>query len=321
MNAIVLCAGYGTRLKPITDYVPKPLVRLAGHVLLLDVLNHLAAQGIERAVINGSWKADMVERYLSETELPLETSFQFEERPLGTAGAVRRALPLLGDEFVVLYGDNLTRQPLEPLLRLQRELDAELTMALAPTGQPSSKGIVLTEPSGRISSFREKPPDEIAESNLANSGMYICRSSVVSDLEDGAHCDFGSDVFPALLDRGRKMGAELTGGYTRDIGTGTDFLLACHDILTGLVEPYVRNPQIDCGRLMESDQSWDDISLIGTFWADAGSQVGRGCILENCVVLSGASVGCGCRLKNTLVMPGSRVPENTVADDKYLAIF
>lgn len=321
MNAMVLCAGYGTRLKPVTERIPKPLVSLAGCTLLYDVLHHLASQGVTRAVINGSWKARMVMAWLNETSLPLQTVFQMEEEPLGTAGAVRRAIPDLGEQFLVVYGDNLTRQPVAPLLDLHRRSGAEVTISLSPTGDPSSKGIVLTRPDGRVTSFREKPPDEVAESNLASSGTYVCRSSAVRGLPDGEFCDFGRDLFPSMLERGAVLAADTVGGYIRDIGTPKDFLLACHDILSGRFSPYGGSSRIRDGKLIDIEGSLPDITLSGTFWAEKGSSIGEGCVLENCVVLSDASVGCNCRLKNTLVMPGSEVPDGTRADDKYISIF
>lgn len=321
MKAMVLCAGLGTRLRPLTDTVPKPLVKITGFVLLHDILLHLASQGVESAVINGSWKAEMIRDFLNDTDLPLKTTFQSEDQPLGSAGAVRRALPLLGDEFLVIYGDNLSRQPVEPLYNVHSRLDSEITIALSPTGDPSSKGIVLTEPDGRISRFREKPPPELAESNMANSGMYICRSSAVSYLENGIFSDFSLDVFPKLLEDGRMLAAEIPGGYTRDIGTLESYLIACHDILSGYIEPFVMPEGMKNGILIENEQSYENIEISGTLWVQKGTSIGNGCSLENCVILSGANVGRNSMLKNTLVLPESEVIERTIADDKYLSIF
>ncbi len=321
MKAILLCAGLGTRLKPLTDSVPKPLVRIAGFTLIHDTLLHLHSLGVDTAVVNGSWMADMIEDYLDNADLPLKILFQREDEPLGTAGAVREALPLLGEEFLVVYGDNLTRQPAAPLMELHRRLHSEVTIALAPTGEPSSKGIVLTDPDGRISHFREKPPDEVAESNLANSGLYICRNSAVAHLQKGEFSDFGMNVFPKLLREGRVLAADTPGGYTRDIGTGKSYLLACHDILSGRLIPYTGMGNIKNGILIENIQSYDDIELKGTFWAEKEASISKGCSLENCVVLSGAVIGTDCALKNTLVMPRTEIPERTIADDKYLKVF
>ncbi len=321
MKAMLLCAGFGTRLKPLTDSLPKPLVKIAGFTLIHDTLLHLFRQGVDTAVVNGSWMADKIEDYLGNADLPLNLIFQREEEPLGTAGGVRKALPFLGEEFLVVYGDNLTRQPVSPLMELHRRLDSEVTIALSPTGEPSTKGIVLTDPDGRVRCFREKPPDEIAESNLANSGLYICRKSAVEHLHEGEFSDFGMNVFPMLLSEKRVLAADTPGGYTSDIGTGKSYLLACHEILSGRVIPYEDSDNIKNGILIENDQSYDEIELKGTFWAEKGALISEGCSLENCVVLSGAVIDRNCTLKNCLVMPGTAVPECTIADDKYLKVF
>ncbi len=320
MRAMVLCAGRGTRLHPVTEATPKPLVRIAGCVLLEDILHHLCSQGVDTVVVNGSWMSRRLEDWLSGRNLPVEVIFQHEPEPLGTAGAVRRALPELGDRFLVVYGDRLTRQPIAPLLEIHDGTDAEITLALSPTGRPSAEGIVLTDPSGRVTDFRENPPDEIACSNLADSGIYVCSSSAFKGIQENEHCDFGSDLFPCLLSAGRKVAADTTGGYTRGIETPHDYLLACHDVLSGTVSPYVSHGDAQAGVLLENGQPSGSMELHGTFWAREGSSIGEGCRMENCVVLSGAVVGKECSLKNTLVMPGSEVPCGTVEDDKYLTV-
>ncbi len=321
MKAMVLCAGYGTRLNPLTETTPKPLVEIVGVVLLDDTLEHLAAMGVDSVIVNGSWLARELEEHLHRSDLPMEIRFQLEEKPLGTAGAVRRALPWLGEEFLVVYGDNLTRHPVAPLLELHRNLEAELTMSLAPTGDPSSKGIVRIDPYGRVTDFTEKPPPETAASNLANSGILVCRSSVVEHLDEGIFSDFGNDVLPMLLDSGRIVAADLPGGYTRDIGTLKSYLLACHDILSGTVIPYRMPDGLIDHRLIEDAHGIGDVNMAGTAWIRTGAEVGDGSALENCVLLQDSSVGRNCNLRNTLVLPGVNVPEGTDASEKYLSIF
>ncbi|MCK4505928.1 MAG: NDP-sugar synthase, partial [Candidatus Aegiribacteria sp.] len=218
-------------------------------------------------------------------------------------------------------GDNLTRQPVKSLHELHSRLNSEITIALSPTGEPSGKGIVITEPDGRISSFREKPPPELAESNMANSGIYICRSSAVSHIEDGSFSDFGLDVFPELLREGRTLAADTPGGYTRDIGSLENYLLACHDVLSGQVKLNLKPEGMSNGVLIENRQSYDKIKIRGTLWVQEGATIESGCFLENCVVLSGAKVRHNSALKNALVLPDSDVDEGTTAIDKYLSIF
>ncbi len=319
MKAIILCAGYGTRLRPLTDRIPKPLISIAGVTLLDDILGHLSTQGITSVVINGSYRSETLRRHIDSLEIPMEIHFQDEPEPLGTAGAVRKALPLLGDEFCVIYGDNITRQPLSPLLSLHRESGAEVTIALSPTGHPERKGLVITNPSGIIKAFDEKPPPELCRTNLANSGIYACRSSAVENLKVDMPADFGLDVFPGLLAENRIMAAEVIVGYTRDCGTLEDYLLACHDMLDGTITPTI-SPPFDSCVFLQGKPLPQDTEVEGTLWTEQNTSIEPGTSLENCVILKGAEIGIGSRLKNTLVLPGTRVPERTILDDKYIKI-
>lgn len=320
MKALVLSAGLGMRMRPITDTVPKPIMEIAGIILLEDLLRHLAAQGVKTAVVNGFWHGKILEDRLAGMNLPLEVLYRAEERLTGTAGAVRDALPLLGERFLVVNGCNLTRQPVAPLLEILERTGADLVMTVAPTGEPSRKNIVETDPKGRITGYRANPPDELSNSNLCDSGMYLCSASISDVLENAGTADFGPGFFRRAAEKGFSVYAETVGGYHLALETLSDYLVACHDVLSGTVLPYRPNPRVTRGALFEENPPVD-VEVTGTFWLRKGSKIGEGCSFENCVLLGDSSVGCGCRLKNSLVLPGSSVPDGTVRDDKYLKIF
>lgn len=319
MNAMILCAGYGTRLLPLTNKIPKPLISIAGITLLDDILEYLFTQGITMAVINGSYRSEMLKNHIDSLEIPMKLHFQDEPEPLGTAGAVRKALPLLGDEFFVVYGDNITRQPLGTLPVIHHRTNAEVTIALSPTGHPERKGLVVTAPDGTVEAFEEKPPPELCRTNMANSGIYFCSKSVVEDLEPDKFYDFGLDVFPKLLADNRTISAEAPGGYTRDCGTLEDYLLACHELLSKRISPLGRAP-FDSGVFLQGKQLPKDTQVEGTLWMAPDTSVAPETFLENCVILNGAKIEKGTHLKNTLVLPNTCVKARTVLDDKYIKI-
>ena len=321
MNAIVLCAGPGSRLRPLTDTLPKVLVNLTGVVLLRDTLIHLHSSGISEIVVNGSPHAKQLREYIlgSCDDLDVTITFQTEETPLGTAGAVRKALPRLGNEFAVVHGSYLSRQPLAPLLAAHRRLDAEITLALAPAGQQSEKELVLTTPEGFVSELPEKSSADGILTNLASSGIHICRKSVVENLTEGEYCDLSKDVFPGLLSRGARFAADTPSGYSRNISTLKDYLLACYDILSGAVDPWFGTHLPEDGKLVQGDIH-PDCTLKGILWLREGAVIESGCFLENCVVMNNAVIGEGSHLRNTLVLPGSIVEPGTCCDDKYLSI-
>ena len=321
MNAIVLCAGPGTRLRPLTDTLPKALLEIAGVVLLKDILIHLRSSGIEDIIVNGSAQAKKLQDYLQDhcSDLDPAITFQYEQTPLGTAGAVRKALPYLGNEFAVVYGSYLSRQPLAPLLVAHERLDAEITLALAPSGQPGGKELVLTTPDGLVSEFLEKSSAEGILTNLANSGLHICRKSAVENLTEGEYCDFSEDIFPCLLGKGARIAADTPSGYNRNVVTLKDYLLACYDALSGAVQPWFGPPLPNDGRLFRGNIH-PDCAFEGILEIGVNSRIESGCSLENCIVMNNVVIGKGSHLRNTLVLPGSVVEPGTCCDDKYLSI-
>jgi len=321
MNAIVLCAGPGTRLRPLTDTVPKALMEVAGVVLLKDILIHLRSSGIKEIIVNGSAHTKRLQDYILDqcNDLDPAITFQYEQAPLGTAGAVRKALPLLGNEFAVVYGSYLSRQPLAPLLAAHERLAADITLALAPSGQSGDNELVLTTPEGLVSEFLEKSSADGMLTNLSSSGIHICRKSVVENLADGEYCDFSEDIFPRLLSMGARIAADTPCGYARNVVTLKDYLLACYDVLSGAVEPWFGPPLPNDGRLVRGNVH-PDCTIEGILWVGEDSRIESGCFLENCIVMNDVVIGKGSHLRNTLVLPDSVVEPGTCCDDKYLSI-
>jgi NDP-sugar pyrophosphorylase family protein len=246
-------------------------------------------------------------------------TFQYEQTPLGTAGAVRKALPHLGNVFAVVYGSYLNRQPLAPLLAAHERLSADITLSLAPFGQPGEKELVLTTPEGLVSEFLEKSSADGILTNLASSGIHICRKSVVEDLTEGEYCDFSEDIFPCLLDSGARIAADTPCGYTRNVVTLKDYLLACFDALSGAVEPWFGTPLPNDGRLVRGNIQ-QDCRFEGILEVGEGSRIETGCFLENCIVMNNVVIGKGSHLRNALVLAGSTVEPGSCYDDKYLSI-
>ncbi len=321
MNALVLAAGRGTGLRPLTDSSPGPMIAIAGIELLHDVLGHLASCQISSVVLNGSFRSELLEMSADRKcrELDIEMVFQHEQEPLGTGGAARRALPLLDDPFVLVYGNVLSRQPLHPLRELHIAAKAQLTLALSPVGNLHQGAVVVTDPQGLVTGFRMKPPPDAANTNLAFSGMLICSKSVLEYLDDGEIVDFEENVIPRLLSDGRGIVADTPGGYSRCITTPENLLLASWEALSGAVKPWFGPPHTAEGRLIEGTIHPGAL-IEGFLWSKEGSVIESGSSLENCVVMEGSVVEEGVRLKNSIVLPDSRIESGTCCDDKYLSV-
>src|SRR5205085_7867841 len=200
MKAVVLVGGEGTRMRPLTETIPKPLLPLANRPFLSEVLDRLADHGVEEVVLSSP--------YLESTFRPFIDSWHgaapsvvwiTETQPLDTAGAIVNALPLLGEgAFFVLNGDILTDLDFTALLRFHRERGAEATITLAHVEDARAFGLVTTDADARVQEFREKPQDPVAGD--VNSGTYVLEPSVLRSWQRGQRVNIEREVFPVLIE-------------------------------------------------------------------------------------------------------------------------
>jgi NDP-sugar pyrophosphorylase family protein len=238
-QAMILAAGEGTRLRPLTLDTPKILLPLAGEPLLKHLLAWLARNGCSEVAINLHHLHDKTRSYLGDgSSFGLKNVFySFEETVLGTAGGIKRAEAFFTSTFVVVYGDVVPVFNLEDMFRFHRQREAIVTLALIEMPKPWEVGIVEINPDGKISSFVEKPPRNSGRGNLGNGGVYILEKEVLSHIPPNRYYDFGHDVFPQLLERGLPVyGYRLpVGEYIIDIGDTERYEQAERNIASGRI--------------------------------------------------------------------------------------
>lgn len=220
MNAMVLAAGKGTRLGELGKFTAKCMVEVGGRPLLARHMDYLEQQGIRRLVVNAHHLARQVQRFVDSYDGALDVVCTVEEELLGTAGGVRNALDLLGDEpFVTIYGDILLDAPLSPLVDLHRREHAVATIAVHPADDVEGKGIVELGRGDRVTAFVEKPGAAIARPAWINSGVYMLNPAFIAELPLGQPLDFGRDVLPAAVARRERVYAHRLGEPVIDVGT------------------------------------------------------------------------------------------------------
>jgi NDP-sugar pyrophosphorylase family protein len=219
MNAMILAAGLGTRLGAVGRAEPKALIDIGGRPLLERHLEFFQRQGIERVVINAHHRAARIESFVRDYAGGLEIVCLVEEQLLGTAGAVRNALPHLeAAPFIVLYGDVLIDEPLAPLLDLHRERGAVATIAVYEADSAEGKGVVEVDTEGRVTRFVEKSWSAAGPAFI-NAGVYVMESDLVASLSPGIAYDFGHDIFPAAVADGAPVYARRLRSPVIDVGT------------------------------------------------------------------------------------------------------
>jgi NDP-sugar pyrophosphorylase family protein len=217
MRAIILAAGLGTRLAPLTDSTPKILVPLNGEPLLAHQLRYLETCGVTRVGINAHHHADQVTAFLDRAAFDLEVEVSYEAELLGTAGALLGFSSIVHERFIVVYGDVVTDMRLTDIWDYHSEEGAEATLAYQRASETEGKGVFTLDASGRIVDFVEKGAQPSGIS-LVNSGIYVLEPTVMDVVSPGA--DFGHDVWPALAAEGRRLyGYDASSAYIQDIGS------------------------------------------------------------------------------------------------------
>jgi len=325
VQAIVLVGGEGTRLRPLTEAVPKPALPLVDRPFLAYMVEWLAGHGVSEVVLACGFMPDALRGALGEDEWAgTRIRYVVEPQPRGTAGAIRFAADQLGDElesrFLALNGDVLTDLDLGALLAAHARQGARATLGLHPVEDSSAYGLVSTGESGTVLEFLEKTGEPVP--GEINAGMYVLERSVLELIPAGEEISIERDVFPRLVGDGL-FGLRLD-GYWMDIGTPERYLQASWDILEGRVEtrvmPTAPGLWVGTGAQVAEGATVGPRAVVGPGCrVGAGAEVRDSVLLESCTVGGGASVrgsilsrgvevGAGAQLDSAVVGRDERVP-------------
>lgn len=323
MRAMVMAAGLGTRLRPLTYEVPKPMVPVANRPVIEHLLMLLRTHGFGEVIANLHWFPETIEGRLGDgSDLGVELTYRYEEMLLGTAGGVRNVRDWLaegGDDCVVLAGDALTDIDLEGLVKAHQANDGVVTMAVKQVANVREYGVVVTGSDGRVQGFQEKPDPAEALSDRANAMIYALNREVFDYFPDKPDPDFAKDVFPALLEGDVPFYVHDTDAYWNDVGSIGEYLQGNLDAVSGAVgvEP--------AGELVEAEADPDEpgehplgagrgalpagAEVDGRVLVGEGVAIGEGVRIDGPAVLGdGCRIGDGARIKHSVLLPGAEVP-------------
>jgi len=306
MKAMILAAGEGTRLRPLTLALPKPMVPIVGKPLLERTLLWLAEQGVTEAAINLFHRPQAIPDHFGDHFAGIRLHYFFEDTLRGTAGGLKAAEQLFRDApFFVIYGDNLIQADLRRLMDFHASRHGLATIALFHHPNPTAAGIVGLEPDARITRFVEKPPADQVFSDLANAGVYALDPAVLDAIPADAPSDFGRDIFPRLLADGAPLYGTLLGGYLQDTGTPDAYRQANWDQLAGRTGVHYDDPRL---WIDPSAQVGRGVSFVGRNIVGAGSVIGDGAVLTDSILWAGAQVAPGAEVRDTILAPGLSLP-------------
>jgi mannose-1-phosphate guanylyltransferase len=313
VKAIVLVGGEGTRLRPLTVTLPKPLVPFVDRPFLDHILDHLGRYGVEDVLLSSPYLEDRFATYVATRAAAPRLTWIIESSPLGTGGAVVNAAAGLDETFLVLNGDILTDLDLSALLDRHRASGASATLTVSPVEDARPYGLVDLDGQGRVREFREKP--ERLVPGLVNAGTYVLEPSALRGVPTDRAVSIEREVFPGLIAAGAAVYGFISEDYWMDLGTPEKYLQATFDALEGRIRGLVYTaPHVD----PEADVSLR--SHLGR-WVVAGPgvMIEADSEVEDSVLLAGSVVEQGAKVRDSILGPGSRVGAGAILQGAVLA--
>lgn len=321
LEAIVLVGGQGTRLRPLTLTVPKPMLPAAGVPLLEHQLARARAAGVRRLVLATSYQADVFEATFGDGgRLGFDIAYVAEDEPLGTAGAIRNAAAALtsepDDPVLVLNGDIISGHDIAAQVAAHERARAAATLHLTRVRDPRRFGSVPTDEYGRVVAFVEKSSQPV--SDQVNAGCYVFRRSVIDEIPAGRPVSVEYETFPALLAEGSEVAGYVDASYWLDVGTPEAFVRASCDIVLGNTpSPAVRragSPAL----LLDGCDVAPDAAVGGGSTVGRGGRVDPGASVDGCVLFDGVVIGEGVRIRDSVVGRGAWIGAGAVLDGAVL---
>ncbi len=324
-KAMIMAAGAGTRLNPLTIKVPKPMVPVVNIPILEFILKHLQKFGINDVIANTHYIADSIQNvYGGENRLNINFQYVYEPELTGTAGGVKKTEFFFapGKTFIVISGDALTDVNIEKLYEQHKKSGAMATMALKeiPISEVANFGVVVLNSNSRVVGFQEKPRPEEAKSNLVNTGIYIFETDIFKYIPANQFYDFAKNVFPAIIANNESLYAYVIDDYWNDIGTIKQYKYSSLDVLNGKVKldmPYT-----------ETKNGWtaNSSNLSGSVVFKGRSVIGEGTTIEehvkfseNNIIGNNCIIKAGARIENSIIWDNVVIGENVSLDNCIIA--
>lgn len=308
IKAMVMAAGMGSRLEPITLRFPKPLIPVMNMPLMDIILSQLHSIGVNEVISNTYYLADQIIDRYTNNKLGIKFSSIKETELSGTAGGVKKCQFFFdkGEDFVVMSGDILTTADIKKGIEIHKTSGAIATIGVkqVPHEQVSHFGVVVTDKKGFITEFQEKPALEEAKSNLINTGIYIFNYKIFDYIPENTFYDFAKNVFPKLLEEGQ-INTFGVKEYWNDIGTIGQYKQSIQDVFNGVCKiKHDKIVETNLGNYISGTSKIPPtVRFVGNSVIGLNVKLGEYIMLDNCVVMDGAEIKTGSELSNCVILP------------------
>lgn len=325
MKALLIAGGFGTRMRPLTYTRPKHLLPIANRPHIEHVFDLLQRYGINACVLLTSYLAEAFEETVRAAKgRGMQVEVAHEEVPLGTAGALKNAAELIGDDtFMALNGDVLTAADLAALIAFHRDRAAQATILLTPVDDPSQFGVVPTDAEGKVEAFIEKPAPGEAPTNLINAGVYVIQAEVLDRIPTGREVSAERELFPALVGDG-EMYAMPTDAYWMDVGTPEKYLRANLDALEGTFVTNAVSLRSEGSVLLGDGAVVEEGATVSSSCVGADARIATKAVVERSVLLPDVTIDSGAEVRGSVLGQGVHVRSHarlvgaTVADNEIV---
>jgi mannose-1-phosphate guanylyltransferase len=307
---MVLAAGLGTRLRPLTYEITKPMVPVLDRPVMEHIVELLSRHSFDQVIANLHYFPETIREYFGE-----RISYHYEQELLGTAGGVRACAEFFGDQpFLVISGDALTDIDLGALAARHAQAGGIATLAVKRVADTSEYGVVLHDRDGRVTGFQEKPRPEEALSDLGNCGIYMFDPTIFDYFPERPFADWAKDVFPTLLENDVPFYIHEVREYWNDVGSLSELRQGTFDALGGELHLQIEGEEVSPGVVVAGGSPLrEDTQIEGAAWIGHDVQIGAGVRLMGPIVLGdGASVGDRAQLRGSIVFPGTDVAAESI---------
>ena len=342
IKAVILVGGLGTRLRPLTNYIPKSVIPVLNRPFMEHTFAYLKSHGIEDVILTVNYLPEKIREYFGDgSQSGVKLTYCYEAEPMGTAGAVKNACEYLDNTFLVMNGDVFTNLNLTDLIAYHRENASKTTISLQWVENPSAFGVVETDAAKRVLNFIEKPPPGQETTNWINAGIYIIEPEILDYIPEKTRYMFEKGLFPRIVSEGEPVFGYEFRGYWMDAGTLEYYHSLNRDLLSGKTfSPLIGD--MDPGRIaLGKNVTLDPSAVIappvligdncriesgvvvtGPVVLGENSVLETGALAEDSVIWDNVTVGNGAKIcrsivsRNVWIDPGVNIADHAVTPDE-----
>ena len=306
MKAVVMAGGFGTRIQPLTNSMPKPMLPVMNKPMMEHIIRQLSRAGINDIIVLLYFKPEFIKNYFGDgSKFGVKITYVLPDADYGTAGAVKCAQKYLDDDFIIVSGDLVTDFDFSKIIKYHIQNSAKITITLTSVEDPLQFGVVITDNKGRIKKFLEKPGWGEVFSDTVNTGIYILKPEILDFIPENISFDFSKDLFPRLMQKEIILWGCTARGYWRDVGNPQSYLTAATDVLSGNLafelEGEEKTFDSGCAYIGKNTKLHIDTKIEGNVVIGDNVEIGKNCFLKNCVVGSKTLIADGVHIESSVV--------------------